>query len=151
MSRVMISHWTLHGATEAAIKYISPFFLFFLFFLVYLTFVSASGMIWVWGTDSKYLERTGTLSFGAGRLWGGPLRTNTLLSCSCPCAPQKQTDGLQPKGKVPPGSRMQKMSALIACRGVLLFQSISLEQHLCQKWGFKFKCIEANQSLFSIY
>lgn len=109
----------------------STFTFFFFFSLIYyfasLTFASGSGMIWDWCTGWKHHEITGTLSLSAGRLWDGCWEA---MHCSAAPVCVHCRSRLMGWGqiKVPPGSCMQRMSAWIVCRGVLLFQTVFLEQ-----------------------
>lgn len=125
-SNVSGTHWKLHRTTGRAL---SPFF-FFLFPIYYfasLIFASGSGMIWDWCTGWKHHEITGTLSLSAGRLWDGCWEA---MHCSAAPVCVHCRSRLMGRGqiKVPPGSCMQRMSAWIVCRGVLLFQTVFLEQ-----------------------
>lgn len=103
------------------------FFLFPIYYFASLTFASGSGMIWDWCTGWKHHEITGTLSLSAGRLWDGCWEA---MHCSAAPVCVHCRSRLMGRGqiKVPPGSCMQRMSAWIVCRGVLLFQTVFLEQ-----------------------
>lgn len=146
-TQACLSNW---GSNPKAVLYYNTFHLFFNLFLWSIEYLLAQ--VW-FGTGEqaqstmKPLVLFPLVQVGFGMAIGNQC-TAQLLLLVCPA---EADFGLRPKEKVPPGSCMQRTSVLIVCRGVLLFQSSSLKQPKCQKWGCKFKCIEANQSLFSIY
>lgn len=130
------------GQVKKLLKYCTFSSILFFFFKVHLTLASGPGTICVSGTDPKIMKS----------LWGGPLSTNLLLSSPAHAYHRSWWMGYSQKNQKGAASSLHAENiSLDYLQRCATLPKISLKQQLCQKWGCKFKCIEANQSLFSIY